>query len=104
MFYRRSGHFEAAIAMQRAADLLEAGGAALSTAHIDRGSSDGAWAYVDGDLVVVNSGDGAVAIAMTRDRAYWLFIGLALFLKVTPIEMLEMGHFVQETLSEERAR
>jgi len=90
--YRRFGLFEAAVAQQRYADNLEAGGSlALNPAHIDRGATEGCDVFLMGSFLGVISGDGACCVLMTRDRAWRVFLGLMVFLEIQPGELRELS-------------
>lgn len=90
-YYRSAGLFDAAVAQQRIGDILESGEAAGFTRHIDRGIADGLAVDVKDGFLRIYSGDGAVSIGLTSDRAGTLFLALLAYLDVSPQDLYDVA-------------
>lgn len=93
-YYRSVGLFEAAVAQQRAADLMESGDARwFMTTHLDRGVATGLCAGAHHGFFQIWSADNAVCIGLTRDRAATLLMVLLAHLEVTPEELHDLARW-----------
>ena len=84
--YRRCGRFEAAVTIQRRADVIEATGQYPENhEYMDRGTCEPLDCYLASDSIfVIPSTDGVASIAITKDRADALLRQLIVFVDLTP--------------------
>jgi len=98
VFYRKLGLFTAAVAAQRHADALEAGGSLrLNTYQIDRGATDGCEPFILDSFFGIFSGDEAGTLLMSRDGALRVFMGLTVFLELRREDLLELIDRIDQT-------
>ncbi len=86
--FRGYGRFEAAVTIQRRADVIEATGHYPENhEYMDRGTCEPLACYLASDSIfVIPSTDGAASIAITKDRADALLRQLVVFIDLTPDE------------------
>lgn len=95
--FRSQGLYEAAVKIQRRADIVEqTGDYPTAPCYMDRGICEPPSCYIMDGLLCLPSSDGAVSLAFTEDRARYLFLALLAYLKVTPDDLRDLAFDLEE--------
>ena len=85
--------YEAAVTIQRRADIIEQAGEYPSCpSYMDRGTAAMPDCYLLDDLLIVPSSDGAVTLGFTKDRAEVLLMYTAAYLGFSMGELVDLEH------------
>ena len=102
--YRRTGRYNAAVTVQRQADIIEATGEyPLSYQYQERGQSEPFTCFlVDDSTLVIPSTNGAAALALSKDRVLGLVTQLLVFSGLSPVAVDTLAESYR-TFKEEEA-